>query len=169
MGWEQFVSGSEALLTLNTQDTEQLCNQQPEHYHQCHKQEEAGEELFIHVLRSPWNSWKTGNKTIQFFPFLQCTVQATCSKSLFYGGARNLPVDHLMLPRFPWCKKSHTWTAFISAEVWKASGHQLHKSRLPTVLDMTLQKWRAHPVSLFIVLLWTALMQVSAKCFHSME
>jgi len=59
----QFVTVSVALLAMNIQKNgKDLCNQQPEHYHQSHKQEEAGEELLIHILRSPWNSWKTGNE-----------------------------------------------------------------------------------------------------------
>lgn len=69
----QFVTVSVALLVMNIYNNgKDLCNQQPEHYHQCHKQEEAGKKLFIHILRSPWNSWKTGSKKNkqQFSSFL---------------------------------------------------------------------------------------------------
>lgn len=34
-----------------------LGDQEPEHDHQGDKQEEAGQELFVHILGSPWNSW----------------------------------------------------------------------------------------------------------------
>lgn len=55
----QFVTVSVASLAMNIQNNgKDLCNQQPEHYHQSHEQEEAGEELLVHILRSPWNSWR---------------------------------------------------------------------------------------------------------------
>lgn len=34
-----------------------LCNKQPKHDHQGHKQEEAGQELLIHVLGGPGSRW----------------------------------------------------------------------------------------------------------------
>lgn len=36
-----------------------LCDQQPKHDDERHEQEQAGQELFIHVLRGPGSRWES--------------------------------------------------------------------------------------------------------------